>query len=190
MAKKTCHLILTFMILLECGESIINSRQQPKISVKGGATLNKNPFISNFNKSFSWEDPRLQYNLHHRSTPKKDGTQHFVSRLQKRTGKNKNPKDYGPILDYGPCIGCPKNEWIGLEGQELLDQLSTEYLKTQILINEKTLHNRCVFYTSRKGVDMKNNPPINENLSKTASYWACKYGLFTLWVSESDTSYQ
>jgi hypothetical protein len=183
MAKKTCHLILTFMILLECGETIVSSRQQPKTSIKGGATLNENSFISNLNKPFSWEDSRLQYNLHYRSTPEEDRTQDFANQLQKRTGKKKNPKDYGPILDYGPCIGCPKKEWIGLVGQELLDQLSTEYLKTQILISEKTLRNRCVFYTSRRPDDMENRDPKNKNLSKEASYWACKYGLFTLWVS-------
>ena len=77
------------------------------------------------------------------------------------------------------CLGCFKST---IGDDMTIGDLSTEWLVTQMLVEEKDVEDRCVFYT---GVPDSQRPtwlPGRTNLSPGAARWACDRGLVTLWV--------
>lgn len=142
------------------------------------------PFKRNNNLKISWDHPEVVRQLW-RGKPVPSGLSSPSGGIARRAlvkrndGRTEMP---GGWPQSKHCLGCFKRNQ---DGPVEINDLSTDWLVTQILVSEEDMKDKCVFYT---GVPNDEREELafwladGENLSPSAAKWACDNGLLSLWV--------
>lgn len=135
----------------------------------------EDPFARNHLIQVSWTHPDIQASLWNGnplpSPAASKGRKRLLSKRSPGTG-------LGPT-----CLGCLES---GNGKQWTIGELNTNFLVTQMLKNEGDIRGKCIFYTGVSEDDkVKQLWGRGENLSRVAAEFACRLGMYSIWVSFS-----